>query len=79
MHVILKNKILLFNIIMTNRFKMSFDNSSFVRQPINIAVHNISKSVPTPVVTARNMFNVPMVDRIHKAKPGCSACGKKVA
>lgn len=23
-------------------------------------------------------LNAPMVDRIHKAKPGCSACGKKV-
>jgi hypothetical protein len=65
---------------MTNRFKMSFDNSSFVsQQPVNNNVHYISKSLPKPVLTARNMFNVPMVDRIHKAKPGCSACGKKVA
>jgi hypothetical protein len=64
---------------MTNRFKMSFDNSSFVRQAINNNEHYISKSVPKPVTTSRNMFNVPMVDRIHKAKPGCSACGKKVA
>jgi len=21
----------------------------------------------------------PMIDRVYKAKPGCSACGKKVA
>ncbi len=26
-----------------------------------------------------NSFNLPMIDRIHKAKPGCSACGKKIA
>ena len=24
-------------------------------------------------------LNAPMVDRVHKAKPGCGACGKKVA
>ena len=24
-------------------------------------------------------LNAPMIDRVHKAKPGCSACGKKVA
>jgi len=64
---------------MTNRFKMSFDNSSFVSQPVNNNLHYISRSVPKPVLTPRNMFNVPMVERIHKAKPGCSACGKKVA
>jgi hypothetical protein len=24
-------------------------------------------------------LNAPMIDRVHKTKPGCSACGKKVA
>lgn len=24
-------------------------------------------------------LNAPMIDRVHKAKAGCSACGKKVA
>jgi hypothetical protein len=24
-------------------------------------------------------LNASMIDRVHKAKPGCSACGKKVA
>ena len=24
-------------------------------------------------------LNASMVDRVHKAKPGCSACGKKIA
>ena len=29
---------------------------------------------PTPIA-----LNAAMIDRVHKAKPGCSACGKKVA
>ena len=24
-------------------------------------------------------LNSPMIDRVHKARPGCSACGKKVS
>ena len=24
-------------------------------------------------------LNSPMIDRVHRAKPGCGACGKKVA
>jgi hypothetical protein len=24
-------------------------------------------------------LRAPMIDRVHKAKPGCSACGKRVA
>jgi hypothetical protein len=29
---------------------------------------------PRPVA-----LNASMIDRVHKAKPGCSACGKRVA
>jgi hypothetical protein len=29
---------------------------------------------PRPVA-----LNAPMIDRVHKAKPGCGSCGKKVA
>jgi hypothetical protein len=57
---------------------MSFDNSSFVKQNTNNMHHYISRSVPKPV-SSKNIFNTPMVERIYKAKPGCSACGKKVA
>ncbi len=65
-----------------SRFKMMFNNSgssfpknnnlgggnfvSFDRQPSAAAPRNIS-------------LNAPMIDRVHKAKPGCGACGKKVA
>jgi hypothetical protein len=33
-----------------------------------------------PLTKARPVaLNAPMIDRVHKARPGCSACGKKVA
>jgi hypothetical protein len=32
--------------------------------------------VQTPMPVA---LNASMIDRVHKTKPGCSACGKKVA
>ena len=65
-----------------NRFKIVFNNSGAVPPQFNnlgsglafIRTHSIS-SAPL-----KNMvLNAPMIDRIHKAKPGCSACGKKVA
>ena len=27
----------------------------------------------------KTILNAPMIDSVHKAKPGCGACGKKVA
>jgi hypothetical protein len=47
-------------------------------QPNNFR-SNVS-NVPNSVVAHKNMsLNSPMIGRIHKAKSGCSACGKKVA
>ena len=40
---------------------------SFGKNPVSIAPN---KTAP---------LNAPMIDRVYKAKPGCSACGKKVA
>lgn len=62
---------------------MVFNNSaSGVHQYNNLgsALASISSS-HTPVLSApKNLpLNAPMIDRVHKAKPGCSACGKKVA
>ena len=37
-----------------------------------------SKSI-THFASKHMPLNAPMVDRVHKAKSGCSACGKKVA
>jgi len=62
---------------MQKRFAMTFDratnsSSSLPQQMNNNVVQNLS---------ARNAFSslsAPMIERVHKAKPGCSACGKKV-
>ena len=62
-----------------NRFKLSFNNSGYLHNPY---VHNASASSRqiAPSVPAKNVgLNAPMIDRVYKAKPGCSACGKKVA
>jgi hypothetical protein len=35
---------------------------------------------PAPLSKTRPVaLNAPMIDRVHKAKSGCGACGKKVA
>jgi len=63
---------------MNNRFKMSFNNSGII--PIN-NYNNLANNISAlPRKTTSNiLLNSPMVERIHKVKPGCSACGKKVA
>lgn len=59
-----------------NRFKISFDNSVAIRSQ-----NFINNSVSSKLMPASRGIglNAPMIDRIYKAKPGCSACGKKVA
>jgi hypothetical protein len=65
------------------RFKMVFNNSGSVPPQFNslgggLASIGTRPSVPAPA--PRNLpLNAPMIDRVHKAKPGCSACGKKIA
>jgi hypothetical protein len=65
-----------------NRFKMSFDNSGFLSSKVyNNLGANISRtpnSIHKPVPKSVSL-NTPMIERIYKAKSGCSACGKKVA
>jgi hypothetical protein len=55
-----------------DRFKMSFNNSGYL--PV-ISTTNVTTNMPSRPAS----LNAPMIDRVHKAKPGCSACGKKVA
>jgi hypothetical protein len=57
---------------------MSFNNSGYIPSQYNNLATNIASA---PVISApRNIaLNSPMVNRIYNAKPGCSACGKKVA
>lgn len=64
-----------------SRFKMSFNNSGLMPQNNNFSNNlNSNNKIPvqTPVILTKSL-NSPMIERIHKAKPGCSACGKKVA
>ena len=63
-----------------NRFKMSFNNSGLNPPQYynNIGANIAVKSASMPSVNKISL-NAPMIDRVHKAKPGCSACGKKVA
>lgn len=59
-----------------NRFKMNFSNKNdnlLMSQLIANRQMSIGQKMNT-----NSKLNAPMVDRIHKAKPGCSACGKKV-
>ena len=60
---------------------MVFNNSGFVPPQFNnlgSGLASISKA-PVQIVSKNMALNASMIDRVHKAKPGCSACGKKVA
>jgi hypothetical protein len=56
-----------------DRFKMSFIHSGTMSPPPSLGNKSVSLR---PQNTA---LNAPMIDRVYKARPGCSACGKKVA
>lgn len=57
---------------------MNFSNAQSYRgQNMNVYAANISKA---PVAPPRPMtLSAPMINRVHATKPGCSACGKRVA
>ena len=60
---------------------MEFNNSGYVPPQFNLG-SSLASIGSRPVVSAapKNLpLNASMIDRVHKAKPGCSACGKKVA
>jgi hypothetical protein len=65
-----------------DRFKMSFKNSGEVQPP---QISNLGANIAAPParvaapVQKNGGLGAPMIDRVHKAKPGCSACGKKVS
>lgn len=66
-----------------SRFVMNFSNKTQLA-PFN---HSLYNSIAANVVAAPKArvasnggdFRAPMISRVHKAKAGCSACGKKVA
>jgi hypothetical protein len=60
-----------------HRFKIVFNNLQNYNNLGNNL--NLSGQPKSGSVASKNIsLNSPMIDRIHKAKPGCSACGKKV-
>lgn len=60
-----------------NRFKMEFNNNNntplIYRQLANAL--SIPQQVQAPKLVS---LSSPMINRVYTAKPGCSACGKKV-
>lgn len=62
---------------------MVFNSSGSPIQPksYNLGVESpLASFDSSPRIIPRNFsLNAPMIDRVHKAKPGCSACGKKVS
>ena len=66
------------------QIKISVINIMPVRMTMNLANPNtypVSMApVQAPLPRTRPIaLNAPMIDRVHRAKPGCGACGKKVA
>ena len=58
-----------------NRMLFS-NNSNYNGLRMNVAqnrANNATRNIVTPTA-----LNAKMIDRVHKAKPGCSACGKSV-
>ena len=56
---------------------MDFNNLGPFPNRINSL--SLASGVNTSPAPRNIPLNSPMIDRIHKAKPGCSACGKKVS
>ena len=64
---------------MSGRFKMSFGNDNF-RVSHNRALASYQAGIASVNKTRTpSALNAPMIDRVYRAKPGCGACGKKVA
>lgn len=60
---------------------MTFINSGTAPPQFNNLGSTLASVGRGPILAVpKNLpLNAPMIDRVHKAKPGCSACGKKVA
>jgi hypothetical protein len=58
------------------RFSMTFDNpaQNAIRQNIMYQYQQQQQKAVAP--SRRIDLARPMIDRVYKAKPGCSACGK---
>ena len=64
----------------SNRFNMTFHNGNTLQSLRQLNYGQNMAAAPKVIApVASSALTSPMVGRIHKAKPGCSACGKKVA
>ena len=67
---------------MSSRFKMNFNNyNTVIPKYNNVAQHSSISSIPKQLSASAmpSSLRAPMIDRVYKARAGCSACGKKVA
>jgi hypothetical protein len=56
-----------------DRFKMNFSNLN------NQLIHQVMTNKKSHQLSSSNLkLSSSMIERVHRAKPGCSACGKKV-
>lgn len=63
-----------------NRFKMHLNNGSSNTLLAQTYVTTMNKpSTPSMMSARTSALNAPMISRVYNAKPGCSACGKKVS
>ena len=62
-----------------HRFKIVFNNSGTVPPRFNNLGASLATRPSVSVSQKQNSLHSPMIERVYKAKPGCSACGKKVA
>jgi hypothetical protein len=56
------------------RIRMNLENPNSQLGQNMASFRPIMRSAPQSIP-----LNASMIDRVHKAKPGCGACGKKVA
>ena len=56
--------------------KMLFSNTTNYNAPQGQAQPQMNSGARTYITPAA--LNAKMIDRVHKAKSGCSACGKRV-
>jgi hypothetical protein len=66
---------------MSGRFKMNFNNYNtmiprYNNNTVSASISYAPKQLTRPMPTS---LRAPMIERVYKAKAGCSACGKKVA
>ena len=58
---------------------MNLDNPNNQLRKNNIFNSSVAPKLLTNSSSKIVNLRAPMIDRVHKAKSGCSACGKKVA